>query len=63
MVPPTSMCTGAVYLEAAATLGMPASLADAYELMALGVCGVGDDVLSVGEVAGDRLGDNNLMKQ
>lgn len=68
MVPPTSMCTGAVYRDAAATLGIPASFG-VYDVdddgggglwHGVGVWGLGDEVLSVGDVAGDRPGDINL---
>lgn len=56
MVPPTSMCTGAVYLEAAATHGIPVilwlQLIGGWE----GGVGVGDDELDiVGDVAGELL--------
>lgn len=57
MVPPTSICTGAVYLEAAATHGIPVIL---LQLTAAG--GVGDDEFDiVGDVAGELLGDINLQ--
>lgn len=56
MVPPTSMCTGAVYLEAAATHGIPVIL------LQLTAGGVGDDEFDiVGDVAGELLGDINLQ--
>ena len=61
MVPPTSMWTGAVKREAAATHGIPGSLA-AYEAEARScVAGVGDEALNVGDAAGERLGDNILQ--
>lgn len=55
MVPPTSMCTGAVYLEAAATHGIPVIL------LQFTAGGVGDDEFDiVGDVAGELLGDISL---
>uniref|UniRef100_A0A182J929 Uncharacterized protein n=1 Tax=Anopheles atroparvus TaxID=41427 RepID=A0A182J929_ANOAO len=68
IVPPTSMCTGAVYLEAAATHGMPViclwfawwyplpTPVTAGEPAGMGGVGVGDDELEmVGEVVGEVL--------
>lgn len=61
MVPPTSMWTGAVYLEAAATQGMPVIFW--LQAEAAGVGGVGDDEFDiVGDVAGELLGDINLTE-
>lgn len=61
------MWTGAVYLEAAATQGIPvilalyAAAAAAVTGGADGVGGVGDDEFDiVGDVAGELLGDSNL---
>ena len=36
---------------------------DVWHGVGVGVCGVGDEVLSVGEVAGDKLGDRSLAKK
>lgn len=60
-MPPTSMWTGAVYLEAAATHGIPVIFW--LYAGAAGVGGVGDEEFDiVGEVAGELLGDSNLRK-
>ena len=56
IVPPTSMWTGAVQREAAATQGIPVIL-----WLQLRAGGVGDEELDmVGDVAGELLGESNL---
>lgn len=55
------MCTGAVYLEAAATHGMPVNFW--LYVGAAGIGGVGDDEFDmVGDVAGELLGESNLAE-
>ena len=60
IVPPTSIWTGAVYFEAAATHGMPVILW-LYGSVVGGIEGVGDEefVDMVGDVAGDVLNEQN----
>lgn len=56
IVPPTSMWTGAVQRDAAATQGIPVIL-----WLQLRAGGVGDEELDmVGDVAGELLGESNL---